>query len=537
MSEQHYEILLHDVDADINTYECAQDLSRLFKTNSKQLEIKLVKVKLSTGSAETLVSKLTYDKAEASQIILSSLGLKTSIKESKVLVSRQGVTKKSMFTCPACGFKQESKDKTNIQLCSACGVIKQKYEEAQSLKKIEQEAFKQQDRSIWKKGIYNKIQGSLISMLFVLITIGVVLYIYIDSSDKNYEHIYIENQKADNNVQETPSISMQSNQQEINNEREEQEYFKDLLDSQPEKRAAPIVSKVSVSKRVKKINKLLALTKLKPNDSRQSSPKEKPPIYRTKESQTDSFDDEIARNDVKQKVAWKKLIKDLEAVDNTDSLLREGEVVEVVAQIKDNYLKAVALNTIMKSQFDRDIEEARAIKKRIKELSQINKNKLPKKILIYGIYAQGVMLFDHKEEREKILKNISVSVNNIKSPISRIMTLIQLSKDQREGSNLELAEYFLNDAYQKLKGGILSFEKQDKLYKVLAIQYAKLFDFTQANLIVSKISNHEKRVLTTKEIFLIEAKSSVNELKNISEKAVLDTLNSDSKKVSSAVSM
>ncbi len=60
---------------------------------------------------------------------------------------------KDEFKCPACGQQQEI-DEGKIRICSACGIVKDKYELAQKRKQLESDHLRQQkliDRSSGKK--------------------------------------------------------------------------------------------------------------------------------------------------------------------------------------------------------------------------------------------------------------------------------------------------------------------------------------------------------------------------------------------------
>ena len=63
MSDQLFEILLHEIEANTNTHTVAQNLSKLLGVSSKQLEMQLVKIKLSNGNPEALITGLSKEKA------------------------------------------------------------------------------------------------------------------------------------------------------------------------------------------------------------------------------------------------------------------------------------------------------------------------------------------------------------------------------------------------------------------------------------------------------------------------------------------
>ena len=564
MSDQLFEILLHEIEANTNTHTVAQNLSKLLGVSSKQLEMQLVKIKLSNGNPEALITGLSKEKAEKFQNILNQLGLKTTIKLGMSMVTMKKTVKVDAFKCPACGLKQETKAGDKFQTCTDCGVVKQKYEEVQGLKKYEegvikhnrelerrekqfskkttQEKHKKQlDRSIKAKSKTGKKQIVLASLVLGSIAIGISAYFMLNTSTINSEPV--EHQTERNN---TPAAKPSSaaiakvlaKQALIPSSNEQFDKSQNPYD----KFSNPEMPKISMAEGANKINKLLETSKLKLPDSDKAALEEISQIYQTAESKPDhkfdysavkrianTIDDEETKNSVKQQLNLEIIKHGYQSFDNLGitPTIRKGEDAQVVKlsnelidtfieskqykkavkttdQIKDKYLKAIALNKILRFQAGTSIEKAKETNSIIRITGESERD-TSKKILITATYAQGIILIDDKKIGEKILNNVSSSVNRIKKPVNKIMTLIQLSEDQREGLSFDFSNMFLTDAREKLETEKLSLVEQDKLYQLLGIQYAKLLDLTQANEVIEKISNTKDKITAIKEITKIEA--------------------------------
>jgi hypothetical protein len=153
MAEELFELHVDKVSTDIDAYAVANKLSTVLRIEAHQLEKKLVKVKLLQGRSEVIKSGLTKDQAGRLQALLKGIGLLTTIKAEWGLLPLEKTAAKDEFKCPACGQQQETEE-GKIRICSACGIVKDKYELAQKRKQLERENLRQQkliDRSLGEK--------------------------------------------------------------------------------------------------------------------------------------------------------------------------------------------------------------------------------------------------------------------------------------------------------------------------------------------------------------------------------------------------
>ncbi len=143
MAEELFELHIDKVSTDIDTHTVANKLSSVLQVEAYQLEKKLVKVKLLQGRSEVIRAGLTKDQAGRLQILLKNIGLLTTVKAEWGLVPLEKTVTKDEFKCPACGQQQETEE-GKIRICSACGIVKDKYELAQKRKQLERDNLRQQ---------------------------------------------------------------------------------------------------------------------------------------------------------------------------------------------------------------------------------------------------------------------------------------------------------------------------------------------------------------------------------------------------------
>ncbi|MCK5726413.1 MAG: hypothetical protein KAH22_06280 [Thiotrichaceae bacterium] len=104
----------------------------MLQIDADDLEQRLEKVK-SSQQPQILISELPQEKAERFQQIFNKLGLKTSLQQEWTLepvIKEDSIEK---FQCPSCDLEQESNGE-EMQVCSSCGIVKEKYLEAQKRK-------------------------------------------------------------------------------------------------------------------------------------------------------------------------------------------------------------------------------------------------------------------------------------------------------------------------------------------------------------------------------------------------------------------
>lgn len=582
MSKPLLDILLHAVEADTNTHELAQRLSKLLGVGVNQLEMQLVKLKLSRGAPEALVSGLTKEKAEQYQKLLGSIGLTTSLKEGISLVPLRRTATVNKFTCPACGIKQESKAKEEDQICISCGVVKQKYEEVQGFKKHEQEVIRhnqlleKREKAHYKKSTQEKYNKQLsrrannrlktkktgkqklvilLSTVFGFSVVGVVSYLYLEHSNKQVDQLAGNTQTSQKMPITSTNKENKLGSQAITNKNLSDNQFKELGNPYS-KFADPVKKKVSAAEGVKKINTLLKNKKLKLPSHDKSALKEISQIYKKVEIQPEkeldyasvlrianSIKNKNVRNTIKQQASWEEIENGLKTFDELGihPSIREGEddpavvvsnklmdvyisvnqfekAVKEAELIKNQYLRAVALNKIMMSVLkegvtDKTTREARSINNKIKAISKKKRLGIIQRSLISGVLARSEILLGNKKEGEKKLEKTQLSVRKIKKIKDRIVTLIQLSEDQREGLNFKFASLFLEDARKTFKKNRKRIVKKDKIYSLLAKQYANLLDFTYAKKFSKKIRNRKNKILVNQAIAFIETKASANHSK------------------------
>ncbi|MCK5726411.1 MAG: hypothetical protein KAH22_06270 [Thiotrichaceae bacterium] len=101
------------------------------------------------------------------------------------------------------------------------------------------------------------------------------------------------------------------------------------------------------------------------------------------------------------------------------------------------------------------------------------------------------------------------AAHKIEEGKQKVLTLIQLSEDQREELNFQYAHIFLEEANIYIEKEAMTPAEKDKAYTLLTENYAKLFDLKRAKLMMNKVSNPEKKVLLDKLITLIEQQSAL----------------------------
>lgn len=575
MSEPLFDIILHTVEADTNTHVLAEKLSGLLGVSAKQLEMHLVKVKLSQGKSEALVSRLVKAKAERLQQILARIGLKTSLKLAVSLVPIRKTINTNKYTCPACGAKQEVKASSELHACSECGVVKEKYEELQGFKKYEEGVIKHnkliedQEKIESKKstqekhnkqlnrGINSKLKrkmsgkqklGILLSAVIGFSAIGAGSFYYLEESKNNKTaNTKIRNGKKAISPQKMiamASSGARTQAEQTKNNSSSTDQFKELGNPYS-KFANPAMQKISITEGVKQIDTLLDNRKLKLANHDKSALQKISKIYKNAELQegnkinyqsiiriAKTIKNRKVRSSIRQHAFWGEIASGVRTFDElgVSSSIRAGEenpavqvskklidiyisvqqfdeAVAETDQIKNMYLKAVTLNKIMKAQAKEDIDKAIVLKNKIQVISQMRQLGTIQQALVSGILAQGEILLGNRVGGELILENIQLLAKDIRKPVNQVLTLIQLSEDQREGMGLKFANIFLEDARQKLKGRKINVANKDKAYSSLAEQYARLLDFGLAKKTVKKIRNKEKKALVNKTIAIIEIKA------------------------------
>lgn len=140
--EKHFELVLHTVHQDTDVAKVKGTLAKFLKTDENALEKTLVKIKVFHGKSQTLKTGLSEAEAKRYKTFLTKVGLEISIAEEMALVPIQKEAIKDHFECPACGAKN-SVPEGEIQICTECGIVKEKYEAQQIRKKEEAEKLEQ----------------------------------------------------------------------------------------------------------------------------------------------------------------------------------------------------------------------------------------------------------------------------------------------------------------------------------------------------------------------------------------------------------
>lgn len=400
MSEPLYDILLHAVNADTNTNVLAQKLSKFLGVSVQNLEMQMVKVKLSQGKAEVLVSGLPKEKADRVQTVFERIGLKTSLKLAVSLVPIKETANVNIFTCPACGIKQESKKGSEHKICSECGVVKEKYEEVQGFKKYEEDVIKhnklidaeekthtqkaaqekfnkQLDTSLNKKlrqkmSTKQKLSISL-SVMLGFTALGGGVYWYLESQNNKLENTDVRSETRSRSAKGVSSTSKPANKSVV----QSPAMAKSSADESAElgnpydKFANPNMKKVSLEEGVKKINSLLNDKKLKLPNLDKAALKEISQIYTKAESHptnevnyssikriAKTINNKKARNAVEQHVTWGEIESGLKTFDELGIYpsVRKGEeapAVQVSKKLIGIYVDA--------SQFEDAVEETEQI--------------------------------------------------------------------------------------------------------------------------------------------------------------------------------
>jgi len=182
---------------------------------------------------------------------------------------------------------------------------------------------------------------------------------------------------------------------------------------------------------------------------------------------------------------------------------------KVASQIKDNYLQAVALNKVMDSQFYFDLAGAKQQRRKIRLLSERYGLTAMQKPLILGILYQAERRLGDNLAADITFKKLLLAVDDMMDKKEKITTLIQLGEDQREGFNFTGAEYFLDAAHQQLGKTRLSGADIDHFYSLLAQSYARIFEFGQANTLLTHIKNTQEKNHIAQAVMLIEKKAAL----------------------------
>ena len=309
----------------------------------------------------------------------------------------------------------------------------------------------------------------------------------------------------------------------------------------------PSAPKISMQEGIKRINSLLkknnkklpegdkaALANISTLYKESEEAQEEVPDYNLVKNIASSIDDENVRDEVVRQASWGEVKHGVKGFNEFGIYpsVREGEgarsvelatklmklyirdhkfdkAAEMISQIEDLYLKAVAYNKIIDTQFYFDLEGAKLQRDKIKVISDVESLTMVQKALVLGVLSRVEGLIKDKEAAEAILKKVQLGVNDITNTKVRASTLIQLSEDQREGLNLRYAHLFLEQAHTLVKKEKMDAAEQDRVYGVLAKQYAKLFEFKRAKVLMAKISNSEEKVVLAQAVASIEKQSSL----------------------------
>lgn len=162
MSEQLFELLLHSVDEGTDIGKVKATLANFLKVDADSLEKTLVKIKLFHGQSQALKKGLKEAEAKRIQVFLTKVGLQTTVEKELALepIKYEAIT--DSFECPACGAKNKVPE-DEIQICSDCGIVKEKYEQAQARKKEEEEKLKQARQLEKELRSKTSVQSSLVA--------------------------------------------------------------------------------------------------------------------------------------------------------------------------------------------------------------------------------------------------------------------------------------------------------------------------------------------------------------------------------------
>lgn len=287
------------------------------------------------------------------------------------------------------------------------------------------------------------------------------------------------------------------------NELSDDEYFEGLGNPYSQL-VDPSVPKISMQEGIKRINTLLnknnkklpvkdkaALDDISTLYKESEEAEQETPDYDSVKQIARSISNENVRDEVVRQASWGEVKKGVKAFDefgiypsarqgeNTRSVelatklmklyIRDhkfDKAAEMISQIEDLYLKAVAYNKIIDTQFYFDLEGAKIQRDKIEVIGEIESLTKVQKPLVLGVLSRVDGLIKGDEAAEATLEKVQLAVNDIKNIKVKASTLIQLSEDQREGLNLRYAHLFLEQAQTGIEKEKLSTDERDKVYSM-----------------------------------------------------------------------
>lgn len=577
MPEELFELHVDQVGVDMDARTVASKLSSVLQIEVRQLEKKLVKVKLLHGRSEVLKSGLTKDKAIHLQALLKGIDLTTTIKAEWGLLPIEKIVVCDEFKCPSCGFHQEI-DVAKEKICKECGIVKEKYELIEKRKVMEKAYLKQQ--KLVEKGGRNKSFISVeqrnadflkkkrdklkpkkrpdiavaMTALLVLCAAGASGYMYMSMSEPSGQVNSAKILEVQQTLAVTADASLSSSSSQSTPVMESTMGVSSAGDV-PAELGNPYsklingssLPPIAMEDAPKYVNKLLnkkqsqlplvdkkSLATISMLYEEQSELHDAKPDFNEIKQVASSISDNEVRSKLLKQASWQEVGTGVKTFDDFGirSTLRAGEeddsvamayktidlylkdyrykdAAAVVQQISDPYLQAVALNKIMDKQFYFDLSNAREQRDRIKAITEQYGLTQTQKSLVLGILYQADKRLGNEDDAEATFKKLAVELGDMMDEEEKVATLVQLSEDQREGLNFTGAQYFLDIAHQQLGGLKLASSDTDHLYGSLSQGYAKLFEFGQANTLMSNIKNRQEKSRIANVVSLIEKKSAL----------------------------
>ena len=592
MAEELFELHIDQVGTDIDAHTVANKLSLVLKVEAHQLEKKLVKVKLLHGRSEVIRSGLTKDQAGRLQALLKNIGLVTTVKAEWGLIPLEKTAAKDEFKCPACGQQQEAEE-GKIRVCSACGIVKDKYEIAQKRKQLEKEHLRQQKRiersprekdftSIEQRNeaFLNKKRAKLapkakvnapmlltLLLAFSAMSAGGYMYsvshqgendiagvtengvaesesIHVTKQDDKSQQASVSNAMGENTT--TAGVGGDSIQQSAVETTHGNDEISDELGNPYSKLVkGSSLPPIAMEDAPKYVDKLLNKNKKSLPQMDKAAMKNISTLYKEQDAAQDekpdfqeikkiasSVSDKGVRSKLIKQASWQEVDSGVKTFDDfsIESMVRRGEKThsvesayetislylkdyrykaasKVASQIKNDYLQAVALNKVMDSQFYFDLKGAKQQRDKIRLLSERYGLTEMQKPLMLGILYQADRRLGDDIAAEITFKKLLLAVDDMMDKKEKIATLVQLAEDQREGFNFTGAEYFLDAAHQQLGKTRLSVADVDRFYGLLVQSYANIFEFGQANTLLTHIKNTQEKNRIAQVVMIIEKKA------------------------------
>lgn len=186
-----------------------------------------------------------------------------------------------------------------------------------------------------------------------------------------------------------------------------------------------------------------------------------------------------------------------------------NKAANLASQIREPYLHAVALNKIMDSQFYLDLEGAKKQRDKMRDIVDHYGLTQSQKTLVLGLIYQADRRLGEHKYADATFQQLQLAISDVKQTKERVVTLIQLAEDQREGLNFTDAQNFLDTSYQQIRELKLSDKDSDQLHGMLAQSYAKLFEFGRANTLLAYIKNGQEKSRVANMVTLIEKKAAL----------------------------